>query len=245
MSMKTVNKPKLTTWSLLVLFLSVYSVGALIVEVVVKTEEETLQILRYFDFFVCLIFLCDFTYRLFTAESKLVFMKWGWIDLISSIPTVEALRWGRLFRVFRILRAAKSLKMVIGVLYRNRAKGVLFTTLIAVFILAVAGAVVILAIEGDAEGSNITTAEDALWWTIVTITTVGYGDFYPVTSIGRGIAVILMIAGIGTFGAFTAFIASFFAETDITDDENRDLKVLEEIGKLNKRLDSLDKKIKG
>ena len=94
------------------------------------------------------------------------------------------------------------------------------------------------------EGSNIKTAEDALWWTIVTITTVGYGDFYPVTSLGRGVAVVLMVTGIGTFGTFTAYIASFFAETENTEDEKRDLRVLEEIKKLNERLDGIEEKLK-
>ncbi|WP_306171340.1 potassium channel family protein [Porphyromonas gingivalis] len=69
--------------------------------------------------------------------------------------------------------------------------------------------IAILQVE-NAPTSNITTAEDAIWWSYVTITTVGYGDKYPVTTEGRIIAMFLMTAGVGLFGTFTAYIASLF-----------------------------------
>ncbi|MDX2322088.1 MAG: potassium channel family protein, partial [Moritella sp.] len=62
------------------------------------------------------------------------------------------------------------------------------------------------------EGSNINTGIDALWWAFVTITTVGYGDYYPVTTGGRIIAALLMTAGVGLFGTFTGFISSWFVD---------------------------------
>jgi voltage-gated potassium channel len=78
-------------------------------------------------------------------------------------------------------------------------------------------AIGILGVEKDAPGSNIRTAEDALWWSYVTITTVGYGDRYPVTSEGRLIAAALMTVGVGLFGMFTAYVASWFV---VKRDEN-------------------------
>jgi voltage-gated potassium channel len=73
------------------------------------------------------------------------------------------------------------------------------------------GSIAILQVEHD-PNSNIKTAEDAIWWAFVTITTVGYGDKYPVTTEGRIIAGFLMITGVGLFGTFTGFIASWFLE---------------------------------
>lgn len=70
-------------------------------------------------------------------------------------------------------------------------------------------AIAILQVEDD-PNSNIKTAEDAIWWAYVTITTVGYGDKFPVTTEGRIIAAALMTIGVGLFGTFTAFLASFF-----------------------------------
>ena len=69
-----------------------------------------------------------------------------------------------------------------------------------------------LAVEGDA--GNIKTFGDALWWAVTTITTVGYGDRYPVTAAGRGIAALLMVTGIAFFGVLTANVAAFFLERD-------------------------------
>ncbi|WP_338327313.1 potassium channel family protein [Porphyromonas gingivalis] len=73
--------------------------------------------------------------------------------------------------------------------------------------------------------SNITTAEDAIWWSYVTITTVGYGDKYPVTTEGRIIAMFLMTAGVGLFGTFTAYIASLFV-SDNKKKRNRNKRMI-------------------
>ena len=76
-------------------------------------------------------------------------------------------------------------------------------------ILIIFASISVLQFETD-PNSNIKTAEDALWWSYTTITTVGYGDKFPVTTGGRAIGVILMTGGVGLFGTFTAFISSWF-----------------------------------
>ena len=108
-------------------------------------------------------------------------------------------------------------------------------------ILSLFGGVSVLILESDATGANIKTATDALWWTFVTVTTVGYGDFYPVTVLGRCVAVLLMIVGIGTFGTFTAYIASFFAETENIKDKKRDFEIIEELKNIHDKIDKLIK----
>jgi voltage-gated potassium channel len=79
-------------------------------------------------------------------------------------------------------------------------------------------AIAILQVEDDPSG-NIKTAEDAIWWAYVTVTTVGYGDKFPVTTEGRIIAAVLMTVGVGLFGTFTAFLASWFVTEKQEDDE--------------------------
>lgn len=98
--------------------------------------------------------------------------------------------------------------------------------LIVVFVLAGLE----LAFEHNAPGSNIHNYGDALWWAIVTVTTVGYGDKYPVSAGGRGVAVILMLVGIGLIGVLTATVASYFVE-EKSDQEKADL---------NERLDRIE-----
>ena len=84
----------------------------------------------------------------------------------------------------------------------------LLTILVIIF-----SSIAILHVE-NAPTSNIKTASDALWWTVETITTIGYGDKYPVTDLGRVIGTILMISGVGLFGTYTAYIASLFVKSD-------------------------------
>jgi voltage-gated potassium channel len=141
-------------------------------------------------------------------------MKWGWIDLISSIPNFNFARAGRalrLIRLLRILRAFRSTKHIINHIYRNKTKGAFTTVSLVAVLVLIFSTIAILQVE-TAPNSNIKTAEDALWWSYTTITTVGYGDKYPVTTEGRIIAGVLMTVGVGLFGIFTAFLASWFVK---------------------------------
>ena len=96
-------------------------------------------------------------------------------------------------------------------IYLNKAKGALASVFILAILLLLSSSIAILQVETDPR-SNIKTAEDALWWSYTTITTVGYGDLYPVTAEGRLIAIVVMTFGVGLFGTFTAYIASVFVK---------------------------------
>lgn len=205
---------KLSFLNLLILVLSVYVLISLIIDTFLKLPVEVSKILNIADDFICIIFLYDFAYRFYFAENKLKFMKWGWIDLISSIPTLNYVRAGRtlrLIRLLRILRAFRSTKHLVHHIFKNRTEGALKTAGIIAILMVIFSSIAILQVEDD-PNSNIKTAEDALWWSYVTITTVGYGDKYPITTEGRIIAVFLMTIGVGLFGTFTAFLASWFVE---------------------------------
>lgn len=198
--------------NLAVLVLSIYVLGALTIDSMFKLSEETSRLLNYIDIAICAFFLIEFFVRFSKAESKLKFMRWGWIDLISSIPMINVLRLGRLFRLIRlvrILRAFRSTKSFITHIFKSKAQGTFTSAAILVILLIIFSSIAILQVENSAQ-SNIKTAEDAIWWAYVTVTTVGYGDTYPVTTEGRIIAAILMTAGVGLFGTFTAFVASLF-----------------------------------
>jgi hypothetical protein len=159
------------------------------------------------------IFLIDFTYRLFTAESKThyFFRNFGWADLLASLPfqQVKILRIFRLVRVFRLLRAYGVTNVARGLL-RDRAGSALLTLLLMGILVLEFGSLEILHVEQKAPGANITSASDALWYTIVTISTVGYGDKYPVTNEGRVVGSLIIIVGVGIFGTFTGYLANLF-----------------------------------
>lgn len=174
--------------------------------------REVGRLVFYIDFAICVILLIDFIVRFAAAESKLKFLKWGWIDLIASIPMVETLRWGRLFRIIRVIRlvvAFPSVRHLLGALFGNRREVGLSSVLVfTVLVVSFSSAGMLLA-ETSPE-SNIRTAEDALWWSMTTITSVGYGDRFPVTNVGRIVASLTMFCGIGLFGTLSGVAASFF-----------------------------------
>jgi voltage-gated potassium channel len=208
------QQEKLNTFQILIILLSVYVLAALFLDTVLVLPTETSNLLTLVDNGICVIFLLEFAIRFRKAQNKLQFMKWGWIDLISSIPTVDALRVGRLFRLIRlirILRAVRSTKLLMSFVFANRKKGTFSAVAIISLLLIIFSSIAILNFENNPD-SNIKTAEDALWWSFVTITTVGYGDRFPITTEGRLIAAILMIGGVGLFGTFTGFVASWFME---------------------------------
>jgi voltage-gated potassium channel len=240
------NQPgKMTAWQLVMLVLCVYVLAAMFVGVAMKLPGEVQHLLDMIDAIVCFVFLADFFVHLWIAPSKLGYLKWGWIDLISSIPSVPVLRVGRLARIVRILRllrGVRAVKAIVQLVYENRAKGVFTAAAIISFVLVVFSAIVALNSETDATNANIKTAGDALWWAFSTITSVGYGDVYPVTFFGRMAGVILMTAGVGLFGIFTAFMATKFMEPADAGDEKRQERILEELGEIRKRLDEMERK---
>ena len=112
-------------------------------------------------------------------------------------------------RVFRLLRAY-GVKNIARSLVKDRAGSALLTLLLMGILVLEFGSLEILNIEQYAPGANITTGSDALWYVIVTISTVGYGDHYPVTNQGRLFGSLIIVIGVGIFGTFTGYLANLF-----------------------------------
>jgi voltage-gated potassium channel len=208
------EKNTLTSINVLAIILSIYVLSIFIIETIFTLPSEIVKVLDFIDNIICVFFLFDFFIRFYKAQNKLQFMKWGWIDLISSIPSFEALRFGRLLRLIRlirVLRAFRSTKNIVNHIYKKKSDGAFTTVAIIAILTLIFSSISILQFE-DAPDSNIKTAEDALWWACSTISTVGYGDKFPVTTEGRIIGVVLMIVGGGLFGTMTGFFASWFVE---------------------------------
>lgn len=198
----------------IVLILSIYVLGTLFIDTIFTLPKEISRVLNIIDDIICGLFFIDFCMRLNKAKNKLAFLKWGWIDLISCIPAVDFLRAGRLLRLiklFRIIRAFRSVVSFTNHIFANKTQGTFASVSIIAVLLVIFSSIAILHVEVDPK-SNIKTAEDALWWAYVTITTVGYGDRFPVTMEGRAIATILMTAGVGLFGIFSGLLASWFVK---------------------------------
>lgn len=167
------------------------------------------RILTVLDYVIYWIFVIDYVTRLLISEKKIDFVKSNVIDLISIIPFNSAFR---ALRTLKIFKAAKLLKLVrvgsFAVRGLSRAKRFLNVNGLKYVILICASAIVTSSIAMTAIEKM--KFEDALWWSFVTATTVGYGDLSPTTNAGRVIASILMLVGIGLIGALTSSITTYF-----------------------------------
>lgn len=247
--MTTVDQPNdrdsMPVYQLFMLVLCVVAIVAIVAQHAVVQDPEMQSLLNYADLAICIAFGIDFLISLYRAPNKRkYFFTWGWLDLVSSIPMLDAARWGRLARIARIarllrgLRAARILMQV--VVERRRQSTLLAATLLAT-ILIFAGALAILHFEQTAEGGNIRSAEDAIWWALATITTVGYGDRFPVTTGGRFIATLLMTAGVGLFGVVSAGLASWFLVSEQPPDPEL-ARLREEVSALRKAIENREPK---
>lgn len=161
-------------------------------------------------------FAVEYGIRLYLAPEKWAFIKRNKIDLlVVVIPFLRPLRVMRSARALRVLRAvrvvaflARGMGAAKDVLTRHHLNYALAITMVAVF----GAAFLVEAFERGAAGSNIQSLPDALWWAVSTVTTVGYGDSFPTTPAGRGVAVALMLLGIALFGFLAGNLASFFIE---------------------------------
>ncbi len=210
---RSINKSKVEVYEFFMLVLCVYVLVALAATTFLQLDEAFVDILDCVDTAICFVFMADFFAKLFTAEDKLKYMKWGWIDFLSSIPAVGPLRWGRfarIVRILRLLRGVRSSKILIEFLLRRRAESAFGTAVLIALLVVVFSSVAILVFEREDSAANIKTSEDALWWAFATVTGVGYGDRFPVTSAGRAVAALTMTAGVALFGTFAGFVASWF-----------------------------------
>jgi voltage-gated potassium channel len=180
------------------------------------------------------VFVAEFGSRFLAAFDRRAYLRGHWIDLIALIPIVRGIRVLRLLRLLRLIRAFAGVFRAtqhFERMARHRGLAWLFVAWLAVMVIC---SIFLYAAENGVNKA-ITSPLDALWWGIVTLTTVGYGDVYPITAEGRIAASVLMLLGIGLFSAITATLTSFMLsgrQTEPTDDHLRSLAALHRDGLL-------------
>ncbi|MEZ9057147.1 potassium channel family protein [Vibrio pelagius] len=245
-STKDTPKP-MSLLSLILSFLALFVISSLLFAPI---DDESKQVLIGLDFVICSVFLLQLTVDLVRAENKISYLKIHWIDFLASIPMVEPLRFARIFQILRVVLVLRSSKRIFRELFRNRRETTLASIILLLVLLLTIGAGTILLLEHKQPGANITTGYDALWWAFVTISTVGYGDHYPVTSSGKLVASLVIICGVGVFGMISGLVTSLITEpTDLQNKklENKDKKldlILEQQQQILERLDKLEQQIK-
>jgi voltage-gated potassium channel len=237
--------PTVTPYQFFMLTLCVWALAVLAADTFVPLDDATRTILAYADTAVCVLFLFDFANSFARAPRKMHYMMtWGWIDLLSSIPMVNQLRIGRaarLMRLLRVLRGVKSARSIAHYLVSRRAESAVLASVLLCLVILVSCSIAILQFEMPATNGNIKSADDALWWAMSTMTTVGYGDRYPVTSEGRVVAVFLMAAGVGAFGTLSGLVASWFLSPAAEETDSDLAEVNGRLKDIQERLERIDR----
>lgn len=221
-------------FQILLLVLSVYVVIELYVSTLVVYAPETKQKLQWIDFGICMLFLYDFFSGLFRATDKWAYFKRNWIDLVSSIPTVEALRIGRIARIVRILRVIRSAKYIFTFFNKKNSAGTFKNLILISTMIILLFTVSFYQLEKGAN-PHISSMGDSLWWTTITTITVGFlQDIPPVTVEGKFLSVVLILLGMVIFSTLTGTITDLFIE---------DEDIQENLTELNKKVESLEMKL--
>lgn len=210
---------------------------AIIISIVPLAFKKSFAIFQYTDIVTTVLFIVDYVLRLITADYKLKdhsaisfvkypFTPWAIIDLVSILPTISAVNSGfklfrlfrifrtfRIFRVFKAFRYSKSITIIAKVINNSKEALLAVCTLAIGYILV--SALVIFSVEGDSFNSFF----DAVYWATVSLTTVGYGDIYPVTTAGRVITMISSMFGIAVVALPAGIITARYLEA-LTEEKN-------------------------
>ena len=220
-------------YNIFILVLTIFSLLLMALQLL-PLDNATRFLVTVYDNIVCVIFLMDFTYNMAATRPRRDYFigQRGWLDLLGSIPSFGFLpftalfrlaRLSRLGRIVRLLRGQAGKDLLLDVL-KNRGQYAAFITILAAGIVLCLSSIAVLQFESKSPDANIQTGGDALWWSVVTITTVGYGDFFPVTALGRLTAFLVMIAGVGIIGALASILASLLVTSDSNDESDAAVK---------------------
>lgn len=212
------NNPTSHFFSICIQILILVSVVSFSMETIPDLTAETRSILHFIEIFCVIIFTLEYLMRIYVAENKLkfIFSFFGIIDLLAILPfylafgvdlrSLRALRFLRLLRIFKLVRYNHALHQLTQAvkLAKEQIALFLFITMILIYFAAIG----IYYFEHDAQPEKFTSIFDSLWWAIITLTTVGYGDVYPITIGGKVFTFFLLMIGLGIVAIPTGIISS-------------------------------------
>lgn len=204
--------------------LIILSAVAISLETVQTLPAELRRALRWIEYLVLAIFTVEYALRLVCSPRPLryAFSFWGLVDVLSIVPallfllpdaqSIRSLRLLRLIRLIKLFHANRAMDRLSRAFEKNRAELVIFT-FIALVVLYLS-AVGIYLFEHEAQPQTFGSIPAALWWALATLTTVGYGDVYPVTLAGRAFTGLVLLVGLGVIAVPAGLITAALLEED-------------------------------
>ena len=211
-------------FNIFIQILIIFSIVAFSIETIPNLEKDTVLYLRNFEIFSIIIFTLEYIIRVYTVNKKLsyIFSFYGIIDLLSILPfylelfvdlrSIKIFRLFRLFRLFKLVRYNKTINKFKLALYNSKEEFTIFFFLtIIIFYLASVG---IYYFENKVQPEAFGSIFDSMWWAVATLTTVGYGDVYPITIGGKIFTTIMLIIGLGIVSIPAGIIAAALSQVN-------------------------------
>lgn len=233
-------------YDIFILVITIFALAVMMIYYIPTGERET-SIAYALNSLFSLIFFYDFFRRLKQAQDRgdYFLKRGGWLDLLGSFPNFPILRLFRIWRLWRISLRMHGLSLrEIWDRYRaSRAESIFWSTVLLTIILLSVSSFLIVRLEDPAPDAQIKTSGEALWWAIVTVTTVGYGDLVPVTDQGRILAAVLITVGIALVSVLTSYFTTSFVIGADSEYEDQLEDVKSGIKKINDRLNRIENKL--
>jgi voltage-gated potassium channel len=207
-------------YELFIAAVSILSVFNMVLAYIPGVDQDALNVVYIINAVLTLLFIYDFGLRFATAPSRSFYFlrDYGWADLLAVIPALRIFRLFRIYKAYRIIHKYGG-RYIISYLSNNRAASALYILVLMVILIIESGGFMVLQAERAATSANIQTAGDAIWWAYVTITTVGYGDRFPVTTQGRLVGILVMTTGVAVFATFAGLISSKLLAPPVKEEE--------------------------
>lgn len=215
-------------FTILVQVLIVISLLSFSVSTIPNLSKSTIRVLQLIEIMTVVLFSVEYCLRIFIADKKLSYILsfWGLIDLIAILPfylasgldlrAVRIFRLLRIFRIFKLLRYTKAINRIGRAFTMVKEELILF--FFVAMILLFLSSVGIYYFEHEAQPEKFKSVFHSLWWASATLTTVGYGDIYPVTKLGKIFTFFVLMIGIGIVSVPTGLIASALSKARIEED---------------------------
>ncbi len=216
------------SFTILIQVLIVISLLSFSISTIPNLSKSTIRVLQLIEVMTVVLFSMEYCLRIYIADKKLsyIFSFWGLIDLIAILPfylasgldlrAVRIFRLLRIFRIFKLLRYTKAINRIGTAFTMVKEELILF--FFVAMILLFLSSVGIYYFEHEAQPEKFKSVFHSLWWASATLTTVGYGDIYPVTKLGKIFTFFVLMIGIGIVSVPTGLIASALSKARIEED---------------------------
>lgn len=201
------KKAKIVSFEIFMAGVSIYGMSMVVMQLCLPVDSQMSLLFSYFDLVACVIFVLGFIHHLLREPHRIQYLfSWGILDLASAIPFLPLFRFLRLLRVIRLTKISHSTTELRDAIRRDPSASLLYLMLLLLVLVYTAACVGVLWFETNDGAGKIVNGSDALWFGLVTVSTVGYGDLLPVSLGAKICAAFLMFAGIGVFASLAGFL---------------------------------------